>query len=94
MYDLLTQYEEAIQEEQTLMQRIGLCKEIIDVILEYISSKADVIHLPTAEDIVTMIHTMGHDLDTELLQLQLEMCVLGRARRKKGKSPEGMGGLK
>ncbi|WP_193726672.1 hypothetical protein [Paenibacillus guangzhouensis] len=75
------------------MQRISLCKEIIDVILEYISSKADVIHLPTAEDIVTTIHTMEQNLDTELLHLQLEMCVLERARRKKGKSTEGIRGL-
>jgi len=74
--DLLTKYEEAIQEENILIQRIGLCKEIINIILEFISNKADAIHLPTAEDIVTAIHTMGQDLDTELLHLQLEMGVL------------------
>jgi len=83
MYDLLTQYKEAIQEEHTLMQRIGLCKEIIDVILEYISSRADAIHMPTAVDIVTTIHTMGQDLDTELLHLQLEMYVLERKIKSK-----------
>ena len=76
--DLLTKYEEAIQEENILIQRIGFCKEIINVILEYISHKADAIHLPTAEDIVSVIHTMGQDLDTELLHLQLEMGVLER----------------
>jgi len=55
MQDILTKYEEAIQEENILIQRIGLCKEIINVILEYISNKADAIHLPTAEDICTLI---------------------------------------
>jgi len=78
MNDTFKKYEEAIQEEHTLMQRICLCKELINVILEYISNKADTIHLPTAEDIVTAIHTMGQDLDTELLHLQLEMGVLER----------------
>lgn len=76
MVDLLAKYEEALQEENILMQRIGLCKEMIDVILECISTKADDIHMPTAEDIVTAIHTISQDLDRELLHLQLEMGVL------------------
>ncbi|OPA74175.1 hypothetical protein BVG16_23860 [Paenibacillus selenitireducens] len=76
MEDIFTKYEEAVQEENILIQRIGLCKEIIDFILEYISKNAVSIHMHTAEDIVTAIHRIGQDLDTELLHLQLEMGFL------------------
>lgn len=36
-----------------------MCKEFVDVILTYISEKADSIHIITAEDIVTAVHTIG-----------------------------------
>lgn len=76
MNDILTKYNEAIKEEQILIQRINVCKEFIDVILTYISEKADSIHILTAEDIVTSVHTIGQDLDTELLHLRLEKGIL------------------
>ncbi|TXK83548.1 hypothetical protein [Paenibacillus sp. N3.4] len=76
MNDILAKYNEAIKEEQILIQRINVCKEFIDVILTYISEKADSIHLLTAEDIVTSVHTIGQDLDTELLHLRLEKGIL------------------
>lgn len=76
MNDILIKYNEAIKEEQILIQRINVCKEFIDVILTYISEKADSIHILTAEDIVTSVHTIGQDLDTELLHLRLEKGIL------------------
>jgi hypothetical protein len=76
MQKIQTKYEQALQEESILTQRISLCKEFIDIILEYISQKADSIHVLTAEDIVTAVHTIGQDLDTELLHLRLEKGIL------------------
>ncbi|MBA2943566.1 hypothetical protein HZF08_35415 [Paenibacillus sp. CGMCC 1.16610] len=76
MNDILIKYNEAIKEEQILIQRINVCKEFVDVILTYISEKADSIHILTAEDIVTAVHTIGQDLDTELLHLRLEKGIL------------------
>ncbi|NQX69855.1 hypothetical protein HQN90_27350 [Paenibacillus alba] len=76
MNDILAKYNETIKEEQILIQRINVCKEFIEVILTYISEKADSIHLLTAEDIVTSVHTIGQDLDTELLHLRLEKGIL------------------
>lgn len=88
MNDLLIKYEEAIQEEDRLIQRIGFCKEMIDVILELISNHANSIHMPTAENIVTVIHTMGQDLDTELLHLQFVMGMLESQIKKNVKTRE------
>ncbi|MZQ80686.1 hypothetical protein GQF01_00765 [Paenibacillus sp. 5J-6] len=76
MHQIQTKYEQVLQEETVLIQRIGLCKEFIDIILEYTSQKADSIHILTAEDIVTAVHTIGQDLDTELLHLRLEKGIL------------------
>ncbi|MEC0227362.1 hypothetical protein [Paenibacillus alba] len=76
MNDILAKYNETVKEEQILLQRINVCNEFIDVILTYISEKADSIHMLTAEDIVTSVHTIGQDLDTELLHLRLEKGIL------------------
>lgn len=84
MQEVQTKYEQALQEEDTLTQRISLCKEFIDIILEYISHKADSIHILTAEDIVTAIHTIGQDLETELLHLRLEKKMLENKLKLKG----------
>ncbi|MCY9660977.1 hypothetical protein P5G65_29080 [Paenibacillus chondroitinus] len=84
MQEVQTKYEQALQEEDTLTQRISLCKEFIDIILEYISHKADSIHILTAEEIVTAVHTIGQDLETELLHLRLEKRMLENKLRLKG----------
>lgn len=76
MQQTQTKYEQALQEETALTQRISLCKEFIDIILEYISHKADSIHILIAEDIVTAVHTIGQDLETELLHLRMEKGIL------------------
>ncbi len=76
MHPIQTQYQSTIQEEATLTQRITLCKVSIDILLEYISHHADSIHILTAEDIVTTIHTMAQDLDTELLHVRFEKGIL------------------
>jgi hypothetical protein len=74
--DIVIKYDEFVAEENVLIQRIGVCKEFIEVILKYISDKADSIHILTAEDIVTAVHTMGQDLGTELLHIRLEKSFL------------------
>ncbi|MEW9701947.1 hypothetical protein [Paenibacillus sp. SI8] len=64
-----------------MIQRINVCKEFIDVILSYISDKADSTHMLTIEDIVTAVHTIGQDLETELLHLRLEKVFLENKMR-------------
>ncbi|MDR6554673.1 hypothetical protein [Paenibacillus qinlingensis] len=76
MQPIQTQYESIIEEEVTLTQRISLCKDSIDILLEYISRHADSIHILTAEDIVTTIHAMAQNLDTELLHVRFEKGIL------------------
>ncbi|NQX68634.1 hypothetical protein HQN90_21130 [Paenibacillus alba] len=81
MQEVQTKYEEALKEETILTQRISLCKEFIDIILEYICHNADSIHILTAENILTAVHTIGQDLDTELLHLKLEKGILENKMR-------------
>ncbi|MGG1518250.1 hypothetical protein ABE504_22720 [Paenibacillus oryzisoli] len=71
-----TQLETTLQEEATLTQRIRLCRDFIDILLEYVSHNADQIHILTAEDILTSVHTIAQDLDTELLHVRLEKGIL------------------
>lgn len=74
--DNLIKYDQFAAEENVLIQRIGVCKEFIEVLLKYISGKSDPIHILTAEDIVNAVHAMSQDLDTELLHVRLEKSLL------------------
>jgi hypothetical protein len=76
--DIVIKYDGFAAEEDMLIQRIGVCNECIEVILKYVSDKVDPIHILTAEDIVTAIHRIGQDLDTELLHVRLEKSLLER----------------
>ncbi|WP_240421989.1 hypothetical protein [Paenibacillus periandrae] len=69
-------YDQFLVEENVLIQRIGVCKEFIEVLLKYISGKSDSIRILTAEDIVNAVHAMSQDLDTELLHVRLEKSLL------------------
>lgn len=76
--DIESKYNGFAVEEDTLIQRIGVCNDCIEVILKYVSDKVDPIHILTAEDIITAIHQIGQDLDTELLHVRLEKSLLER----------------
>ncbi|GGA05018.1 hypothetical protein GCM10008018_58730 [Paenibacillus marchantiophytorum] len=74
--DVVIKYGEFVAEENVLIQRVEVCRKIIEVILKYLSEQADAIHILTAEDIVTSIHTMHQDLEIELLHVRLEKSLL------------------
>ncbi|MGO4498574.1 hypothetical protein AB4114_22085 [Paenibacillus sp. 2RAB27] len=74
--EIQIKFNEFVAEENMLNHRIGVCKEFIEVMLKYVSDKADSIHILTAEDIVTAVHRIGQDLDTELLHIRLEKSLL------------------
>ncbi|MGG1555098.1 hypothetical protein [Paenibacillus ferrarius] len=76
MQPIQTQLETTLQEEATLTQRIRLCRDFIDILLDYVAHNADQIHILTAEDILTSVHTIAQDLDTELLHVRLEKSIL------------------
>ncbi|MBP1991886.1 hypothetical protein [Paenibacillus eucommiae] len=76
MDDVMVTYENLALEEDTLVQRIRVCEDCVSVILDYISNKNDSTHILTVEDIVSAIHVIEQDLQTELLHLKLEKGVL------------------
>lgn len=76
MEQLLHKYESVVEEEQILNERIRACNECVEIILDFIEKRADQIHVLTAEDIVSAAHTIGKDLQTELLHIRLEKGIL------------------
>lgn len=72
MENVIAKYEKIALEERTLNQRIATCRDCISILLDYISINADSIHILTVEEIVSAIHAISQDLDTELLHLRLE----------------------
>lgn len=72
MQNIAGKFEELDLEEQTLLQRIGTCENCVSAILEYISKSTETVHFLTVEDIVSAIHVIGTDLQTELLHVRLE----------------------
>jgi hypothetical protein len=75
MNDEKIKYEHLLVEEDTLQQRIKVCDEGLTLLIEYISTTAESIHLLTAEDILSFIHKMQQDLQTELFHLRLEKAI-------------------
>lgn len=76
MNNLQRKYENLLEEERMLTERIGSCEECVETILDYIAKKANTIHVLTAEEIVSALHNMGKDLRTELLHVKLERSIV------------------
>lgn len=76
MDDLREKYDQLVLEEDQLIQKIGVCEGSITAILEYITNKCDSINALIVEDIISSVHTIEKDLQTELLHLKLEKGLL------------------
>lgn len=78
MAALMKQYNGMIEEEDLLYKQIEACQEFTDVILDHISDKAETLHIPTTETILTAIDVIKMDLQRELLHLRIEKSILTR----------------
>ncbi|GKU77767.1 hypothetical protein [Paenibacillus sp. L3-i20] len=70
---MISVYEQLVAEEEELLQNIEICEGCISVVFQYISGKEDP---QIGESILTAIHTIEKDLQTELLHLKLEKSLL------------------
>ncbi|TCZ78412.1 hypothetical protein E0485_07880 [Paenibacillus albiflavus] len=71
MNEYRNKYEQLELEEDELIQKIGLCEGSISMIVDYIASNGDKgIHI--GESIISAVHTIEKDLQTELLHIRLE----------------------
>ncbi|REK77704.1 hypothetical protein [Paenibacillus paeoniae] len=73
MVELIAVYERLVEEEDELLNKIEICEGCIAGIFEYLVSKKDT-HI--GESILTAVHTIVKDLQTELLHLRLEKSLL------------------
>ncbi|MFF2888556.1 hypothetical protein [Paenibacillus sp. NPDC057967] len=73
MVELMTVYERLVEEEDELLNKLEICEGCIACIFEYLVSKKDV-HI--GESVLTAVHTIAKDLQTELLHLRLEKGLL------------------
>lgn len=78
MVALMEQYNVMIEEEDLLYKQIEACQECTDVILDHISDKAESLHIPTTETILTAIDVIKMDLHRELLHLRIEKSIISR----------------
>jgi len=75
MDDLRNAYEELVVEEDELIQKIGICEGCVSVIFDYILSNGDT-GVQVGESILSAVHTIDKDLQTELLHIRLEKGIL------------------
>lgn len=76
--ELMKDYNGMIEEEDALYKGIQVCEECMDSILDCIAEKAESIHMLTAEAILSAVHVIMKDLQTELLHLRIEKSILTR----------------
>ncbi|MEK3720086.1 hypothetical protein [Paenibacillus sp. FSL H8-0034] len=74
--DLTAPYELLITEEQVLMEKIKTCEACVFAVLDAVVQNGNSFHAITTEEILTVIHNMGNDFQTELLHLRLEKSIL------------------
>lgn len=84
MDDLREKYEQLVLEEDELIQKIGVCEGCISMILEYIPNNSDA-DVQIGESIVSAVHTIEKDLQTELLQVRLEKGILANKIKRQSK---------
>lgn len=65
-----------IAEEETLQEKINTCELCVSAVLDAIVAAQGKIHILTAEGILSSIHTISADLQTELLHLKLEKIIV------------------
>ncbi|RTE11193.1 hypothetical protein [Paenibacillus whitsoniae] len=69
-------YEQIVEEETELMERIRTCEAYLNAILEQTYRNGDQHHKLTVEDILTAVFTISSELRTELLHVQFEKALL------------------
>ncbi|MEK3719242.1 hypothetical protein [Paenibacillus sp. FSL H8-0034] len=60
-------YQELVEEEDILINRIATCKETIDTVLQTLYDKDGPIHVQTVRDILSAVHDVQVKLERELL---------------------------
>ena len=68
-------YENLVVEEDELVQKVTLCETYQWTILDSISKQGE-IGKEIGEELLTVVHTIEHDLRTELLHLRIEKGLL------------------
>ncbi|MNP66891.1 hypothetical protein D3C76_1626520 [compost metagenome] len=74
--ELMKDYNGMVEEEDELYKGIQVCEECTEHVLDCIAERAGSIHILTAEAILSAIHVIMEDLQTELLHLRIEKSIL------------------
>lgn len=70
-----------IAEEEALQEKINTCEICVSAVLDAIVERQGDIHILTAEGILSSIHTISTDFQTELLHLKLEKIIVASSER-------------
>lgn len=81
MSEIAEKYEQVVDEEAFLLERIRTCEACLSAVLEFTYRHVKEHHQLTIEDIVTAIFAISNDLRTELLHVQFEKAVLSGEMR-------------
>mgnify|MGYP001459865340 CR=1 FL=1 len=76
MNDLGTELDQLTFEERELIQKIEVCEGCISAVFDYILENGDPTAVQIGEYILSSIHTIDKDLQTELLHIRLEKSFL------------------
>ncbi|TBL77428.1 hypothetical protein [Paenibacillus thalictri] len=78
MTNPLENYQELVEEEDNLINRIETCKETIDAVLQTLYDKDGPVHVQTVRDILSAMHEVQVKLERELLIVQANKKLTAR----------------
>ncbi|MGU3471894.1 hypothetical protein ACLBWT_12170 [Paenibacillus sp. D51F] len=71
-------YESLVEKEDILVNRIEICVETIDAVLQALYKKDGPVHLQTVREIISVMHEVQVKLERELLILRTEKRLAAR----------------
>lgn len=86
MSDSVEINEQFVLEEDELIKRIFTCTETSAMVLYLFYEKGLTLDSKTVEDILSAIHNIQQDLETELLHLRIEKTIVATRNKKEFKS--------
>ncbi|MBE0336037.1 hypothetical protein [Paenibacillus sp. 23TSA30-6] len=86
MSDNMEINEQFVLEEDELVKRIFTCTETSAMVLYLFYEKGQTLDAKTVEDILSSIHNIQQDLETELLHLRIEKTIVATRNKKEFKS--------
>ncbi|TXK75441.1 hypothetical protein [Paenibacillus sp. N3.4] len=76
MSEEMLKYEQLVLEEDELVSKIHTCQTAINAVMDAVLKEGKSLHMLMVEDVITMVHGLEIDCQTNLLHLRLKKFLL------------------